>query len=274
MFQLQTVNELTCMAQGQSVLYSKKGAMIAYQGQFQFDKLLIGPGGNLASAVLGHLARRVTGENMELMKVSGQGTIYLAELAKHVSVITLQPGESLGIESENLLAFTENCDYGVRFIGVGVISQKGLFTSTITAKGPGAQVAILTDGNPLALKSPCVVDPDAVVCWTGPDPSFKLDVSWKTLIGQTSGESYMLEFRNPGQTVIVQPSERKSGVKVAVDDRSYTPSTQGSAYRNTQQNMNNLMQNLTGGSHTPGRSSTQGGNLGGVLGSILNGRAF
>ena len=84
----------------------------------------------------------------------------------------------------------------------------------------------------------------------------------------------MLEFRNPGQTVIVQPSERKSGVKVAVDDRSYTPSTQGSAYRNTQQNMNNLMQNLTGGSHTPGRSSTQGGNLGGVLGSILNGRAF
>lgn len=122
-----------------------------------------------------------------------------AELAKHVTVIPLNPGESIGVESENLLAFTENCDYGVRPIGVGVISQKGLFTSKLTGKGPNAQVAVLSEGNPLVLDSPCCVDPDAVICWTGPDPGFKLDLNWKTLIGQTSGESYMLEFKNPGQ---------------------------------------------------------------------------
>ncbi len=272
MFQLQTVNELACMAQGQNVLYSKKGSMVAYQGQFKFEKLLIGPGGNLASAVIGHVARRFTGENMELMKVTGQGMLYMAELAKHVTVITLQPGDSIGVESENLLAFTESCDYGVRFIGVGVISQKGLFTSSVKAKGPGAQVAILTDGNPLVLKSPCVVDPDAVVCWTGPDPSFKLDLNWKTIIGQTSGESYMLEFKNPGQTVIVQPSERKSGVKIGIDDRDYTPDTQGSAYQNTQQNMSNMFQNFTGGGSPMGGGMQQGGGLGGLLGGILNGR--
>jgi len=287
MFRLQTVNELTCTAEGNNVMYSKKGAMIAYQGQFKFEKLLIGPGGNLASAVISHVARRFTGENMELMKVTGSGTCYFAELAKHATVITLNQGDSLGVESENILAFTENCDYGIRFIGVGVISQKGLFTSKLTAKSAGAQVAVLTDGNPIVLQSPCCVDPDAVVCWTGPDPSFKLDLNWKNLIGQTSGESYMLEFKNAGQTVIIQPSERKSGLKIGIDDNSHQPDTQGSSFQNSQQNMSDTfggmgqgiqnvgqgMQNLGGQAQGLGQGMGQGaGGIANILGSILGGR--
>jgi len=293
MFKLQTVNELTCMAQGNDVMYCKKGAMIAYQGQFKFEKLLIGPGGNLASAVISHVARRFTGENMELMKVTGNGTCYFAELAKHATVITLNQGDSLGVESENILAFSDNCDYGVRFIGVGVVSQKGLFTSKLTAKTAGAQVVVLTDGNPVVLQSPCCVDPDAVVCWTGRDPGFKLDLNWKTIIGQTSGESYMLEFKNPGQTVIIQPSERKSGVKLGIDDKSYQPDTQGSAFQNSQQNMTDMLgnmgqmgQNLAGHGqgagaaggmgqnlqNLAGQAAGGGGGIANILGSILGGR--
>lgn len=36
MFNLQTVNELSLFAQGQGLMYAKKGAMIAYQGHFKF----------------------------------------------------------------------------------------------------------------------------------------------------------------------------------------------------------------------------------------------
>lgn len=261
MFRLQTVNELACMAEGNDTMYCKKGSMVAYQGQFRFEKLLIGPGGNLASAVLSHVARRFTGENMELMKVTGQGRCYFADYASHVTVVSLNAGDSIGVESENLLAFTDSCDYGIRMIGVGVLSQKGLFTSSIKAKGPNAQVAIISSGNPIILDSPCVVDPDAVVCWTGPDPSFKLDLNWKNLLGQTSGESYMLEFKNPGQKVIIQPSERKSGLNIGIDD-GHQASSQGSSYQNSQDNMSNLM----------GGFSQGGGGIGNILGSILGGR--
>lgn len=276
MFRLQTVNELSCMAEGSDTMYCKKGAMVAYQGQFRFEKLLIGPGGNLASAVLSHVARRFTGENMELMKVTGQGRCYFADLASHVTVVSLNPGDSIGVESENLLAFTDSCDYGIRMIGVGVLSQKGLFTSSIKAKGPNAQVAIISDGNPLVLDSPCVVDPDAVVCWTGPDPSFKLDLNWKNILGQTSGESYMLEFKNPGQKVIIQPSERKSGVKLGIDD-GHQASSQGSAYQNSQNNMSDMMGNMGQNISSAGNSmsnfgNNMGGGLGNILGSILGGR--
>lgn len=83
----------------------------------------------------------------------------------------------------------------------------------------GAQVAVLSDGNPLILDSPCCVDPDALVAWDGADPQFKLDVSFKNLLGKmgASGESYQMEWSQPGTQVIIQPSERKSGIKLAID---------------------------------------------------------
>ena len=77
----------------------------------------------------------------------------------------------------------------------------------------------MSDGNPLILDSPCCVDPDALVAWDGEDPQFKLDVSFKNLLGKmgASGESYQMEWSQPGTQVIVQPSERKSGIKLAID---------------------------------------------------------
>lgn len=270
MFQLRTEKELTCVASGNGKLFSKKGAMIAYQGQFKFQKVLIDPnGGNIVGGIVRQVARRVTGENMELMEITGQGDCYFADEAQHVTIIDLDMNDSLGVESENLLAFTDTCTYGIRPIGVGVISQKGLFTSTFKANGPGAQVAIKSDGNPIILQTPCVVDPDAVVCWTGPDPQFKVDVNWKTLIGQTSGESYMLNFTQPGYIVVVQPSERLSGLKIGIDDKRYTPQSQNNAAQSSMQNMQDLGQqlgNMFGGGNNNGGT---GGGLGGMIGNMF-----
>lgn len=241
-FNLKTHAELSCYAEGQGTLFSKKGAMVAYQGQFKFEKVLIDPNKNMVKGVINHVARKATGENMELMKIKGQGGIYFADEAQHVTVIDLNPGDKLSVESENLLAFNEGVKYGVRFIGVGVISQKGLFTSTITAQDYGSQVAVKSDGNPIILQTPCVVDPDAVVCWSGPDPKFKADVNWKTLLGQTSGESYMLEFKEPGHTVIIQPSERLSGLNIGIDDKRYQPNSQNSSFGDSMDQMKDLGQ--------------------------------
>ena len=228
-FKFTTDKELYCKASGSGMFFAKKGSMVAYTGQFKFSKRLLGTnGGNLVGQVLNHAARKMTGENLEIMEVDGSGDCYLADLASHVTVVDLESNgawNSICVESEDLLAFTPQCHYGVTPIGVGVISQKGLFTSKLTYTGPGAQVAVKTNGNPLVLQAPCRVDPDAMVAFTGPAPHVKVDVNLKTLIGQTSGESYMLEFTEPGQIVIVQPYERESGISLRDTNR---PTTQAS----------------------------------------------
>jgi len=234
MLKFETVNELslkvTC--QGNEVLFAKAGAFICGENNgnknYKFEKLLLGPQQNMGQALLGSFMRRVTGENLPLMKVimNGDSVTYYANHGEHVVIYQLAHGEVLSIESENILAFTPDCDYTVRFIGCGVISQKGLATSTLTGAGPNAYVAILVDGNPLVLSNvhsgaTLAVDPDAVVCWMGQgpcDPGIKMDINWKNFIGQSSGESYSFEWApNQPVTVIVQPNERTSGISLGMD---------------------------------------------------------
>ena len=234
MLQFETINELilkvTCS--GNDVLFAKAGAFIAGENagakNYKFEKVLLGPQNNVGQALLGQIVRRVTGENFPLMKVNlnGDSVTYYANYGQHVVIYHLEPGETVSVESENILAFTQDCDYSVRFIGVGVLSQKGLATSTLTARGSNAYVAVLSDGNPIVVSNvnaynTISVDPDAVICWIGNgpcDPQVTADVSWKTFIGQTSGESYQFEWHSgAGVTVILQPSERKGGIKLSMD---------------------------------------------------------
>lgn len=240
MVKLETVNELTLKAtlQAGDVLFTKAGAFIGgenYGGKnYQFEKVLLGPQGNPLQAALGQLGRRFTGENLPLMKVkaNGDSLTYYANDEQHVVCFKLQQGETISVESENILAFTQDCKYSVRFLAQGVISQKGLATSTLTGQGPNAYVAVLVEGNPIVLSnmqngSTIEADPDAVVCWIGQDPGFKMDLSWKNLIGQASGESYMFEWgQNKPATIIIQPKERKSGLDVSMDGRRTGSQTQ------------------------------------------------
>ncbi len=235
MLTFETINELTLKVtcSGSDVLFTKAGAFIAGNNSgtknYRFEKVLLGPQNNLAQAALGSLMRRVTGENLPLMKVmmSGDCVTYYASYGQHVVIYKLEPGETVSVESENILAFTQDCDYSVRFIGSGILSQKGLATSTLTATGNNAYVVILSNGNPIVLSNTqsgdtISVDPDAVICWISQsgngDPQIKTDLSWKNLIGQASGESYSFEWSG-GQrvSVIMQPSERRGGVSVSVD---------------------------------------------------------
>lgn len=233
MIKFETLNEVslmvTCENGAGDYIFTKAGAFIGGEcfgaKNFKFTKVILGPQENAGRAILGQLARRFTGENLPLMKVefSGDSITYYANEQQHVVVYHLQNGETLSVESENILAFTKDCDYGIRFLGQGVISQKGVATSTLTGKGNNAYAAVLVDGNPLVLSnvhngSTLTADPDAVVCWVGADPSVIMDVSWRNFIGQSSGESYMFEWSaNASATVIIQPTERTSGVDVSMD---------------------------------------------------------
>ena len=235
MLKFETLNELTLKVtcRGNDVLFTKAGAFIAGESpngkNYKFEKLLLGPQGNIMQAALGSLMRRVTKENLPLMKVimNGDSVTYYANCSQHVVIYQLAVGETVSVESENILAFTGDCKYSVRFIGTGIISQKGLATSTLTGTGSNAYVAVLCDGNPIVLSNltdqrTICVDPDAVICWMGQsgfcDPQVKLDLSWKNLIGQASGESYAFEWSgSQPESVIVQPSERTGGVRIGID---------------------------------------------------------
>lgn len=234
MIKFETVNELTLkiITDGQSTVFTKAGAFIGGEcygdKNYEFSKVLLGPEGNPLEALARQLGRRFTGENLPLMKVKSRGSniTYYANEMQHVVCFKLQHGEKISVESENILAFTSDCKYGIRFLAQGVISQKGWATSTLTGVGDEAYVAILVDGNPIVLSnaqngSTLEVDPDAVVSWIGADPGFKLDLSWKNFIGQASGESYMFEWKqNAPATVIIQPNERKSGINIGMDGGS------------------------------------------------------
>lgn len=292
MLKLETLNELTLKVTSQGggdVLYTKAGSFICGEcygsKNYQFEKVLLGPEGNPLRAALGQLGRRFTGENLPLMKVTSRGDniTYYANNANHVVVYNLRQGETISVESENLLAFTSDCKYGVRFLAQGVISQKGLATSTLTGVGPNAQVAVLVDGNPIVLSnvqngSTLEVDPDAVICWVGRDPGFKLDLSWKNLIGQASGESYMFEWTgNSPATVIIQPLERESGVNIGMDGGSSGQRAQAqnnqslSGAAQSVQGTLGQLGNMLGGNGNNGNNNGGGGfgglgGLGGMFG--------
>ena len=114
MLTFEVINELTLKVtcRGNDVLFTKAGSFICGenggQKNYKFEKLLLGPQQNAGQALLGSLMRRVTGENLPLMKVmmNGDSITYYANHAQHVVVYQLQPSEVLSIESENILAFT------------------------------------------------------------------------------------------------------------------------------------------------------------------------
>jgi uncharacterized protein (AIM24 family) len=186
-------------------VFSLAGAMVAYDGQIKFTKSILGGEG-----LFGALKRRLANEGMSLMVSEGSGAVYFAHKAREVSIIPLN-NEKIFIESNSLLAFDHELKTSVAFAGLqGAASGQGLFTTTVEGKG---NVAVISDGNLLKFSvepnSPLFVDPDAFIAYTGElNREFVIDVNWKTMIGETSGESYQIKFSGSG-VVYIQPSERR-----------------------------------------------------------------
>lgn len=214
MTQFTLTNELMMAATltANETIYSKTGSMLACQDNVRFTRSFL-TGGGMQQLV----ARQVTNETFAMISAQGTGTVYYGHKSQFVTLVQLA-GDSLHIESDQLLAFDHTLQVSTQFVGQrglvqglikGAVTDQGLFTTVLSGKG---NVAILSDGYAQALTvnsdTAMHVDPDAYIAHTGQlTPSFVTDVNWKTFIGQTSGESYQIKFTGNG-TVYIQTKER------------------------------------------------------------------
>ena len=181
-------------------IQAKLGSMVAYQGDVTFEHA--GSGG-----MSRFIKKAVTGEGQSLMKVMGQGEVFLADRAQDVHLIYLE-NDKITVNGPNVLAFDAGIDWDIeRVQGMSSMAGGGLYNTALQGTG---WVAILSDGPPVLLnvaQAETFVDPQAAITWSsGVTTSFKTDIKMKDLIGKGSGEQVQLAFGGQGW-VLVQPSE-------------------------------------------------------------------
>lgn len=177
---------------------AKQGSMVAYQGNVNFAY----QGGGAAK----FLKKALTGEGLSLMRVEGQGDVFLADEAHEVHILHLTDS-GLSVNGNNVLAFSASLDWNVERVRGGSMAAGGLFNTTLRGTG---WVAITTDGDPVVLnaaEAPTFADAQALVAWSvSLQTSIRSTMTAGALIGRGSGEAFQVAFNGPG-FVIVQPSE-------------------------------------------------------------------
>lgn len=177
---------------------ARQGAMVAYQGGVNFTY----QGGGAAR----FLKKALTGEGLSLMRVEGQGDVFLADTAKKVHILKLE-NSGISINGSCVLAFSGSLEWNVERVRGGSIVAGGLFNTTLRGTG---WVAITTEGDPVVLdaaEAATFADANALVAWSVDlQTAIKSTATAGMLIGRGSGEAFQVQFGGRG-FVIVQPSE-------------------------------------------------------------------
>lgn len=201
-FELESSHLLEVKLNGR--VWSKAGSMVAYQGAVKFVRQGVMEQG------LGNLLKKaLSGEGMQLMKMEGNGRVYVADAGKKITLLRLN-GESIFVNGNDVLAFEDGIESNITIMKrmAGMMSG-GLFNIKLSGSGV---VAITSHYEPLTLRvsaetGPVFTDPNATVAWSGGlTPDFVADISLGTLLGRGSGESIQLKFAGEGW-VVVQPYE-------------------------------------------------------------------
>lgn len=201
LFELETQRMLEVNLNG--TIWMKMGAMVAYRGGIKFTRE-----GFLEQGIGNLLKKAVSGEGARLSKAEGTGQLYLADAGKKITVLELKD-DAIFVNGSDLLAFEPQLDNKITMMKkIAAMAMGGLFN--VRLQGTGL-VAVGSHFDPLTLRvtpgSPVRTDPNATVMWSGSlTPELKTDVSMRTLIGRTSGESYQMHFEGDGW-VVVQPYE-------------------------------------------------------------------
>src|SRR5215212_2463432 len=180
-------------------IQAKLGSMVAYQGDVKFEHA--GSGG-----VSRMLKKAVTSEGTKLMKISGSGEVFLADLAQDVHLIKLE-NDKITANGANVLAFDAGIDWDIKKVeGASSALTGGLYNMELAGSG---WVALVSDGPPLLLQldgQQTFADPQAAITWSsGVSTSIKTDVNIKTLTGRGSGETIQVGFSGSGW-LLIQPS--------------------------------------------------------------------
>ncbi|MFE5722904.1 TerD family protein [Streptomyces erythrochromogenes] len=184
---------------GQAVL-ARQGSMVLYQGKVDFSY----KGAGFAGRIVGN----ATGQEMQLMRCTGRGQVFLAENGAHLHAIELQ-GDAICVSAENVLAFDESLQHEVRRIEGHGIPGGALFTMQFQGTGT---VIVKTHGIPVVLPvTPTTfADSNAIVAWSAASQviiSSQVRLRRNAYPGH-SGETVNLQFRGaPGNFIVVQPYE-------------------------------------------------------------------
>ncbi|MEZ3177723.1 TerD family protein [Streptomyces pimonensis] len=184
---------------GQPVL-ARQGSMVLYQGKVDF--------GYKGAGFSGRIVGNATGQEMQLMRCTGQGQVFFAENSTMLHPIELQ-GDAVCVSAENVLAFDEGLQYEVRRIEGHGIPGGALFTMQFQGTGT---IVVKTHGTPVVLPvTPTTfADCNAVVAWSAASQvvvSSQVRMRRNSYPGDT-GESVNLQFRGvPGNFIVVQPYE-------------------------------------------------------------------
>lgn len=189
------------LTKGRDVL-ALNGSMVAYQGRADFA--------HESSGVLRKLTGNLTGQALKLMRVSGEGQVFLADEASHLHVVRLE-GDAICVSSDRVLAFDAGLDHEVRRIEGEGLPNGGFFTLQFSGHGT---VVVKTTGIPVVLPvTPApetYADIHALVAWSRGAQvitTAPVRIRRSAYAGHTA-ESYSLQFRGgPGNFIVVQPFE-------------------------------------------------------------------
>ncbi|MDH6628210.1 uncharacterized protein (AIM24 family) [Streptomyces sp. LBL] len=191
----------TDVTQGSSAVLARQGAMVAFEGQVEFDSQYRNRSWRNVE--------RMTGERLELMRCKGNGVVYLANLAQHLHI--MEVGRGLTVDSAYVLAFDGSLGVGIVAVDSAVeIASAGAYNLELSGSG---QVVLMTSGEPLVMevtpeKNICC-DADAVVAWS---TSLRTQLQAPTSTSAvwrrrgSTGEGWEMQFSGTGH-VLVQPSE-------------------------------------------------------------------
>jgi uncharacterized protein (AIM24 family) len=186
---------------GYGPVWAKTGSMVAYQGDVRFE--------NKGSGGVGKwLKQQMTGEGVDMMQCTGQGELFVADLASEIQVIYLE-NDAISVNGNNVLAFSSSIEWDIHRIQArGAAMTGGLYN--VSLRGTG-YVAVTTKGDPVALdvaSAPTFADAEAVVLWTaGVSMDVRVDTGGiKSLVRGGTVELLQMAFGGQGY-VLVQPSE-------------------------------------------------------------------
>src|SRR5688500_3489069 len=182
-------------------VWARTGSMVAYQGDVRFE--------NKGSGGLGKMFKQaMTGEGVDMMQCTGNGELFVADLASEVQVIYLE-NDMISVNGANVLAFSSSIEWDIHRVQArGASMTGGLYN--VSLRGTG-DVAVTTKGDPVALDvatAPTFADAQAVVLWTaGVSMDIRVDTGGlKSLVRGGTGEMLQMAFGGQGY-VLVQPSE-------------------------------------------------------------------
>ncbi len=200
-FELESSHLLEVKLNGR--IWAKSGSMVAYRGGVKFVRQ-----GMLEQGLTNLLKKAISGEGTQMMKMEGQGRVYIADAGKKITLLRLA-GESIFVNGNDVLAYEDGIASEIKMMRkVSGMMSGGLFNMKLSGSG---LVAITSHYEPLTLAvtpdQPVFTDPNATVAWSGNlSPDIVTDISLGTLLGRGSGESIQLKFSGNGW-VVVQPYE-------------------------------------------------------------------